>query len=83
VALLESLAGVKFLADFSDWKFDGDHAPGVIFDHDEAIEQALIKMIISPPDRTGEQRNKSKWLDWWASHKNTAQYVGPPSATRE
>jgi hypothetical protein len=83
VALLESLVDVKFLADFPDWKFDGDHAPGVIFDHDEAIERALIKMVINPPDTTGEQRNKSKWLDWWASHTDTAQFASPPSATHE
>lgn len=83
VALLDSLADVKFLADFPDWRLDGDHAPGVIFDHDEAIENALIKMVINPPDTTGEQRNKFKWLDWWASHKDTVQFASPPSATHE
>lgn len=82
-ALLESLNGTSFLAGFPDWKFDGAHAPGVIQDHDEAIERALIKMVISPPDTTGEQRNKNIWLSWWANNKNTAKFRSPPSDIHE
>lgn len=82
-AMLESLKGTNFLSDFPDWKYDGKNAPGVIFDHDEAIENALVKMVVSPPDTTGEQKNKEKWLAWWAKNKNTAQFVSPPVTTHE
>jgi hypothetical protein len=82
-AMLESLNGAKFLDDYPDWKYDGKNAPGIVFDHDEAIENALIKMVVSPPDTTGEQRNKGKWLAWWAQNKNTAQFAPPPVAMHE
>jgi hypothetical protein len=82
-AMLESLKGAKFLDDYPDWKYDGKNAPGILFDHDEAIENTLIKMVVSPPDTTGEQRNKGKWLAWWAQNKNTAQFVPPPVAMHE
>lgn len=82
-AMLESLKGAKFLDDFPDWKYDGKNAPGILFDHDEAIENALIKMVVSPPDTTGEQRNKGKWLAWWAQNRNTAQFAPPPVALHE
>jgi hypothetical protein len=49
-AMLESLNGAKFLDDYPDWKYDGKNAPGIVFDHDEAIENTLIKMVVSPPD---------------------------------
>jgi hypothetical protein len=82
-AMLESLNGAKFLDDYPDWKYDGKNAPGIVFDHDEAIENTLIKMVVSPPDRTGEQRNKGKWLAWWAQNKNTARFAPPPVAMHE
>lgn len=82
-AMLESLKGAKFLDDYPDWKYDGKNAPGILFDHDEAIENALIKMVVSPPDTTGEQRNKGKWLAWRAQNKNTAQFAPPPVALHE
>ena len=82
-AMLESLKGTNFLSDFPDWKYDGKNAPGIIFDHDEAIENTLVKMVVSPPDTTGEQKNKYKWLAWWAKNNDTAQFVGPPVTTHE
>jgi hypothetical protein len=82
-AMLESLKGTNFLSDFPDWKYDGKNAPGIIFDHDEGIENTLVNMVVSPPDTTGEQRNKYKWLAWWAKNKDTARFVGPPVATHE
>lgn len=82
-AMLESLKGTKFLDDYPDWKYDGKNAPGILFDHDEAIENTLIKMVVSPPDTTGEQRNKGKWLTWWAQNRNTAQFAPPPVAMHE
>ena len=82
-AMLESLNDAKFLDDYPDWKYDGKNAPGIVFDHDEAIENALIKMVVSPPDTTGEQRNKGKWLAWWAQNRNTAQFAPPPVALHE
>jgi hypothetical protein len=81
--MLESLKGTNFLSDFPDWKYDGKNAPGIIFDHDEAIENTLIKMVVSPPDTTGEQRNKNKWLVWWAKNRDTAQFVNPPVTIHE
>jgi hypothetical protein len=82
-AMLESLKGTNFLSAFPDWKSDGKNAPGIIFDHDEAIENALVKMVVSPPDTTCEQKNKNKWLTWWAKNKYTAQFVGPRVTTHE
>jgi hypothetical protein len=40
-------------------------------------------MVVSPPDTTGEQKNKYKWLAWWAKNNDTAQFVGPPVTTHE
>jgi hypothetical protein len=58
-AMLESLKGANFLSAFPDWKSDGKNTPGIIFDHDEAIENALVKMVVSPPDTTGEKKIKT------------------------
>jgi hypothetical protein len=40
-------------------------------------------MVVSPPDTTGEQKNKYKWLAWWAKNNDTAQFVDPPVNTHE
>jgi hypothetical protein len=82
-AMLESLKGTNFLSDFPDWKYDGINAPGVIYNHDAAIANTLAKMVVAPPDTTGEPKNKKKWLVWWAKDKDTAQFLPPPATTRE
>ena len=75
VALMHSLNGANFLSEYPDWKNDGINAPGILFDHDEAIASAPVKMVASPPDTTGEPKSKKKWLDWWEKNENAVQLV--------
>ena len=83
VALMESLNDENFLSGYPNYKNDGDHAPGLIFDHDEAIAKALVNLVASPPDTTGEPRSKKIWLDWWATNRNAAQFVKQMEITHE
>jgi hypothetical protein len=83
VALMESLNDENFLSGYPNYKNDGDHAPGLIFDHDEAIAKALVNLVASPPDTTGEPRSKKIWLDWWATNRNAAQFVKQLEITHE
>jgi hypothetical protein len=82
-AMLESLKGTNFLAEFPDWKYDGINAPGVIYDHDAAIANILAKMVVAPPDTSGDPKNKKRWLAWWAKNKDTAQFLPSPDTTSE
>jgi len=82
-ALMESLNGDKFLSQYPDYKNDGDHAPGLVFDHDEAITKALVNLVVSPPDTTGEPRSRKTWLDWWAMNRTIARFVIQPETTYE
>jgi hypothetical protein len=81
--LIESLNGDQFLSQYPDYKNDEDYAPGLVFDHDEAITKALVNLVVSPPDTTGEPRSRETWLDWWAMNRTTARFVIQPGTTYE
>ena len=82
-ALMESLQGTNFLAEYPDYKFDGINAPGFKAGHDESIVNTLPKMVVVPPKGVGRPRNKRTWLNWWAKNRETAQIADPPARTSE
>jgi hypothetical protein len=52
-------------------------------EHNQAIEDALATMVISPPETQITPETAKKWQAWWAKNKNTAQFVKLPVTTYE
>lgn len=73
-ALIESLKGANFLSAYPDYKNDGRNAPRMKLGHDQAITNALAKMVVSPPEITGKPGSKKMWLAWWRNSE-TAQII--------
>ena len=44
---------------------------------DQEIQNALIKMVVSPPETKITPEGKKKWKDWWTKNKDTAQFTVP------
>jgi len=50
---------------------------------DQEIQNALIKMVVSPPATKITLYGKKIWKDWWAKNKDTAKFVIPPAVAHE
>jgi HEAT repeat protein len=84
-ALINALDNPNFLSDYVR-KYPGVVSlSDVIKDRDARIMSALGSMVAgSRPDSSGSlDERKSKWKEWWARSKDTAQFVLPPVRTYE
>ena len=52
-------------------------------EHDQAIEDALVTMVVAPPETQITPETAKKWKAWWNTNKNSAQFVNPPARAYE
>ncbi len=52
-------------------------------EHNQAIENALATMVVSPPETQVAPETANKWKAWWAKNKDTAQFVKLPVKNNE
>jgi len=55
----------------------------LVNEHNQAIEDALATLVISPPETTVTPETAKKWKAWWGKNKDTGQFVGHPVTTYE
>lgn len=55
----------------------------IVNEHDQAIEDALVRMVVAPPETQITPETAKKWKAWWNTNKDSAQFVKPPVGTYE
>ncbi len=78
-ALIDALDSPNFLTQYRG-------TPGfqrLVNERNQSIEDALARMVISPPETLVTPGTAKRWKAWWEKNKNTAQFVKPPVTTYE
>ena len=52
-------------------------------EHNQAIEDALATMVVSPPETQVTPKRAKQWQAWWAKNRDSAQFVKPPVTNHE
>jgi hypothetical protein len=77
--LINAFDSTNYLPQYKD-------TPGyqrVVNERNQAIENALVKMVVSPPETQVTPQTAKKWKVWWEKNRTAAQIVKPPVARYE
>jgi hypothetical protein len=55
----------------------------IVNEHNQAIEDALVTMVVSPPETQITPETAKKWKARWNTNKDSAQFVTPPARAHE